>query len=136
MSQEEMEIKLNLIDDMFEIEDEMIIFLNSENSISFIENTIKMIFTDNSLIIKKIKKNTEKMEDFKKSIEKHFTWIKYHIHEETEDFNDYRTSEIDVFKAYCLFYSNAIISISDYSEYEEVSKELIKYFKALKQVYC
>jgi len=139
MSQEELEEiekKLDLIDEMFEIEDEIIEFLNSKNSSNFIKSTIDTLLKDKSLIIQKLNKDSEMIEDFQESIKKHFTWIKHHIDDEKEDFINYRNNEINVFKAYCLFYTYAITSIHNYIEYEIVSEELIKYFKALKEVYC
>jgi len=136
MSPKEMEKKLDLIDEMADIEDDMIDFLTSQTSIDFIEETIKIAFKQGGIKINKLLQNPQKLDEFKKSIRDHFVWIEKHIDDEDEELNDYRNSQIDTFKAYCLFYDKAITNIHSNIEENETCKELIKYFTTLKSIYC
>ena len=136
MSQEEMVLKLDLIDDMTDIEDDMIEFLTSQKSIDFIEKTREIAFKEGGIKINKLIKNKQKIDEFEKSIKDHFKWIEKHIDDEYQDLNNYRNSQINIFIAYCLFYDKAFSNIKTYIDEEETYHELIKYFKKLKSIYC
>ncbi len=131
-----MEERLDSIDDMIDIEDEMIEFLSSQSFDVFLSQNINLLFQqNNSLKFKKLLNNSKELNQFKESLEDHFTWIKEHIDNDSEELIDYIDKQINFSKAYCSFYENAITNINNYV-YDVVANEFNKYFRTLKSKFC
>ena len=107
-----------------------------ENGSTIIDNYMNNISNINELYLENLK-NEKIKSKFKKSLKRHFKWIKKHCKDDSIHLNNFRNFDTEEYDAYCNFYTYAKKYIKkDKSLHVSVQKDLKSYFKHLNHIYC